>query len=56
MKRDLLNPPPAKWREQDDLASKVSQARNKTEKHQLVTLLCASLACMTAKTKNRRPL
>ncbi len=55
MKRDLLNAPPAKWREQSDLAAKIGQAR-KAEKSQLVTLLCASLAQMTEKPKYRRPL
>jgi hypothetical protein len=56
MKRDLFNPVQAKWLEQDALASKISQARKKAEKQQLVTLLCASLARMTEKPKHRRPL
>jgi hypothetical protein len=56
VKRDLFNAPPAMWREQSDLAGKIAQARKKAEKHQLVTLLCASLACMTEKPKHRRPL
>ena len=54
--RDLLNPPPAKWIEQEDLARKVSQARNKMQKDQIVTLLCTSLARMTEKPRYRRPL
>lgn len=56
MKRDLFNAPPAKWREQAELAGKIAQTRKKAEKHQLVTLLCASLARMTEKPKHRRPL
>jgi len=56
MKRDLLNQAPAKWLEQDALAAKVRLARRKSEKDQLVTLLCASLARMTEKPKHRRPL
>lgn len=55
MKRDLFNAAPAKWLEQSELAAKIAQAR-KTEKSQLVTLLCASLARMTEKPKYRRPL
>lgn len=55
MKRDLFSNPPAKWREQSELASKIARAR-KAEKAQLVTLLCASLARMTEKPKYRRPL
>jgi len=51
--RDLLNPPPAKWLEQEDLAHKVSQARNKAQKDQIVTLLCSSLARMTEKPRYR---
>jgi hypothetical protein len=56
MKRDLLNPLPAKWRSQHDLASKIGQTRKKAEKDQLVTLLCDSLARKTEKPKHRRPL
>lgn len=56
MKRDLLNPAPAKWRDQDSLAKKIGQTRKKAEKDQLVTLLCDSLARMTEKPKHRRPL
>lgn len=56
MKRDLLNPAPAKWRDQDNLAQKIGQTRKKVEKDQLVTLLCDSLARMTEKPKHRRPL
>jgi hypothetical protein len=56
MKRDLFNPPPAKWREQDELARKIGQAGKKAEKHQIASLLCSSLAAMTAKPKSRRPL
>jgi hypothetical protein len=52
----LFTTPPAKWLEQADLARKIGQARKKSEKHQLVTLLCASLARMTEKPKYRRPL
>jgi hypothetical protein len=56
MKRDFLNPAPAKWRNQDELARKIGQTRKKAEKYQLVTLLCDSLARMTEKPKHRRPL
>lgn len=56
MKRDLLNREPAKWRDQDELAQKIGHTRKKAEKHQLVTLLCDSLARMTEKPKHRRPL
>lgn len=56
MKRDLLNQEPAKWRDQDELAQKIGRTRKKAEKHQLVTLLCDSLARMTEKPKHRRPL
>lgn len=56
MKRDLLNPAPAKWRDQDNLAQKIGQTRKKAEKDQLVTLLCDSLARMTEKPKHQRPL
>jgi hypothetical protein len=56
MKRDLLNPTPAKWRDQVALAHKIGQTRKKAEKQQLVTLLCDSLARMTEKPKHRRPL
>lgn len=56
MKHDLFNNPPPKWREQVEIAEKIAQARKKAEKHQLVTLLCASLARMTEKPKYRRPL
>lgn len=56
MKQDLFNCPPAAWREQAELAEKIAQARKKAEKHQLVSLLCASLARMTEKPKHRRPL
>lgn len=56
MKRDLFNAPPAKWLEQSELADKISQARKKAEKQQLVSILCASLARMTEKPKHRRPL
>jgi hypothetical protein len=56
MSADLFNAAPTKWREQDDLAKKIGQARNKTERHQLTSLLCASLARMTAKPRYRRPL
>jgi hypothetical protein len=56
MKRDLLNAPSPKWIEQAELASKIARARKKTEKQQLVSLLCASLARMTEKPKHRRPL
>jgi hypothetical protein len=56
MKRDLLNPPPAKWRDQDELAKKIGQTGKKAEKQQIATLLCGSLAAMTAKPKHRRPL
>lgn len=54
MKRDLFSVPPAKWLEQSELARKIAQAHRKVEKHQLVTLLCASLARMTEKPKHRR--
>jgi hypothetical protein len=56
MKRDLLSQPPAKWRDQDELARKVGQTRKKAEKDQIVSLLCDSLARMTEKPKHRRPL
>ncbi len=56
MKRDLFNCPPPAWREQAAIAEKIGQTRKKAEKHQLVTLLCASLARMTEKPKHRRPL
>lgn len=56
MTRDLLNPAPTKWLEQETLARKVSQARSKTQKDQIVTLLCNSLARMTEKPRYRRPL
>jgi hypothetical protein len=56
MKPDLFTNPPPTWREQTDLADKIVQAQRKAEKHQLVTLLCASLARMTEKPKYRRPL
>jgi hypothetical protein len=56
MKRDLLNQAPTKWRDQAALAQKIGQTRKKAEKHQLVTLLCDSLARMTEKPKHRRPL
>jgi hypothetical protein len=55
LKRDLFNIPSPTWRDQTELASKIAQAR-KTEKLQLVSLLCASLARMTEKPKHRRPL
>lgn len=55
-KRDLFSDPPARWREQEALARKVSQARSKTQKDQIVTLLCQSLARMTEKPRYRRPL
>jgi hypothetical protein len=56
VKHDLFNSAPPKWREQDVIAEKIGQARKKAEKHQLVSLLCASLARMTEKPKHRRPL
>lgn len=56
MKRNLFTAAPDKWREQDAIAQKIGRARKKTEKSQLVTLLCASLARMTEKPKHRRPL
>jgi hypothetical protein len=56
MKCDLFSEPSPKWREQSEIAGKIAQTRKKTEKHQLVSLLCASLARMTEKPKHRRPL
>ena len=56
MKHDLFNVPSPTWREQSELAEKIAQASRKAEKHQLVSLLCASLARMTEKPKHRRPL
>lgn len=56
MKRDLLNMKTPEQERQMDLASKIARTRKKAEKHQLVTLLCASLAQMTEKPKYRRPL
>jgi hypothetical protein len=54
LKRDLFNNPPPAWREQEAIAVKIGQARKKAEKHQLVSLLCASLARMTEKPRHRR--
>jgi hypothetical protein len=54
MIRDLLNPAPSKWLEQDDLARKVREARSKAQKDQIVTLLCASLMKMTEKPRLRK--
>jgi hypothetical protein len=51
---DLFAQKPSQWREQSELASKIGQARKKAEKHQLVSLLCASLARMTEKPRYRR--
>lgn len=56
MTSDLFNNPSPTWREQAEIAEKIAQARKKEEKHQLVSLLCASLARMTEKPKHRRPL
>jgi hypothetical protein len=56
VKRDLFNALSPTWREQLAIAEKIAQAHKKTEKHQLVSLLCASLARMTEKPKYRRPL
>ncbi|MFM0503929.1 hypothetical protein [Paraburkholderia caffeinilytica] len=56
MSPDLFNHPPPAWLEQSELARKIAQARKKAEKHQLVSLLCTSLARMTEKPKHRRPL
>jgi hypothetical protein len=56
MKRDLLNPAPGVWREQDELAAKVARAASKAQKGQIVTLLCASLMKMTEKPRYRRPI
>lgn len=49
----LLPHRPSKWREQDDLARKIGQTRKKSEKSQIVTLLCQSLARMTEKPRYR---
>lgn len=56
MRRDLFSAPSPKWIEQAELAGKIAQARKQSEKQQLVSLLCASLARMTEKPKHRRPL
>lgn len=53
MKHDLFNQKPVLWREQNDLAKKIGDARKKSEKHQLVALLCESLARMTEKPRHR---
>jgi hypothetical protein len=56
MKRDLFSAPSPRWIEQAELAGKIAQACKKSEKNQLVSLLCASLARMTEKPKHRSPL
>lgn len=53
---DLFTQKSSQWREQASIAEKIGQTHKKAEKHQLVTLLCASLARMTEKPKHRRPL
>ena len=52
----LFSLPSPKWREQQHLAQKIGQTRSKTQKDQIVTLLCQSLARMTEKPRYRRPL